>query len=59
MDTTKTATCDGLGCGDAKVPARVTVALPSGGVLVFCQHHANQHREALTTTGAFMYTLGE
>ncbi len=34
--------CDRCGAG-----ARVRVTLPSGGELLFCQHHANEHSDRL------------
>lgn len=34
--------------------ALVVVALPNGGTLTFCKHHAEQHFEALTSMGALI-----
>ena len=34
--------------------ALVVVALPKGGVLEYCAHHANEHFEALTELGALI-----
>lgn len=49
-------TCDE--CGPA-VTAKVTVALPSGGTLTFCNHCANKHRVKLEAAGAFLYPSRE
>lgn len=43
-------------CGIA-VRARMYVALPSGGVLLMCFHHANRHVKALNGMGAYLYEL--
>lgn len=52
------AFCDDRGCGNmAKVQARVVVAMPSGGVLCFCFHHANKYRVNLETMGALIVEL--
>ena len=49
-------TCDQCGVG---VRACIIVSLPSGGVLLYCRHHANEHREALTGRGARLYDMDE
>ena len=48
-DTTLTATdrCDRCGAG-----ARVRAVLESGGELLFCQHHANEHEDRLRLMNA-------
>jgi hypothetical protein len=51
------AYCDGKGCGVAKVRARIVAALPSGGVLAYCFHHGNKHRQALEQLGALLVEL--
>ena len=38
-------------CGAA---ARVRAKLPSGGELLFCQHHANKHEAKLTELAAVL-----
>ena len=48
------AYCDG--CGPS-VRARAVVALPSGGALAYCWHHANKHRQALEEQGALIVGL--
>lgn len=48
------ASCDS--CGPS-VRARVVAALPSGGVLAYCFHHGNKHREALEGQGALLVEL--
>lgn len=51
------AYCDGKGCGVAKVRALFVSALPDGGVLCWCLHHANIHRRALEEQGALIVEL--
>lgn len=52
------AFCDDRGCGrDAKVCARIVVALPNGGILCYCFHHANKYRVALEGQGALLVEL--
>lgn len=51
------AYCDAKGCGAAKVRAKVVCALPSGGALTYCFHHANRYRNALEEQGALLVTL--
>lgn len=48
------AYCDG--CGPS-VRARMVAALPSGGVLAYCFHHGNKHRQALEAQGALIVEL--
>lgn len=38
--------------------ALVVVALPNGGTLTFCKHHADEHFEALTNMGALIIPTG-
>lgn len=52
------ARCDDKGCGwQAQVAAHVIVALPSGGTLAYCTHHANKYRRALEEQGALIVEL--
>jgi hypothetical protein len=46
---TRTDRCDR--CGAA---ARVRAKLPSGGELLFCQHHANEHEAKLIELAAVL-----
>jgi hypothetical protein len=46
-ELTKADRCDR--CGAA---ARVRATLPSGGELLFCQHHANEHEAKLVELAA-------
>ena len=46
-ELTKADRCDR--CGAA---ARVRAKLPSGAVLLFCQHHANEHEDRLRAMNA-------
>ncbi len=50
-ELTKADRCDR--CGAA---ARVRVKLPSGGELLFCQHHANKHEAKLVELAAVLET---
>lgn len=45
--------CDAGGCG---AQARAVATLPSGGTLVFCRHHTEAQRDALTGAGATLDT---
>lgn len=49
--------CDAKGCGT--VVAKMYVAMPGGGELKFCFHHANAYRARLNDQGAFLYALAE
>lgn len=49
------AVCDE--CGPA-VASRVMISLPSGGILSYCLHHTNEHRERLYAIGALLVPLG-
>jgi hypothetical protein len=48
-ELTRADRCDR--CGAA---ARVRAKLPSGGELLFCQHHANKHEAKLTDLSAVL-----
>ena len=48
-ELTKADRCDR--CGAA---ARVRATLPSGGQLLFCQHHANEHEAKLVELAAVL-----
>jgi hypothetical protein len=48
-DLTRADRCDR--CGAA---ARVRAKLPSGGELLFCQHHANKHETKLVELAAVL-----
>lgn len=48
---TATDRCDRCGAG-----ARVRALLPSGGELLFCQHHANEHQDRLVELSATIVT---
>jgi hypothetical protein len=48
-ELTKADRCDR--CGAA---ARVRATLPSGGELLFCQHHANEHEAKLVEVAAVL-----
>ena len=42
-------------CDRCGAQAYVRARLVSGGVLLFCAHHANEHRSALEAAGALFY----
>lgn len=48
--------CDDRACGIA-VAAKVIVCLPSGGVLTYCQHHANEYQAKLEDGGAVLFQI--
>ncbi len=48
-ELTKADRCDRCGAG-----ARVRATLPSGGELLFCQHHANEHEAKLVELAAVL-----
>ena len=50
-ELTRADRCDR--CGAA---ARVVAKLPSGAVLLFCQHHANEHEAKLVELAAALET---
>ena len=41
-------------CDSCSAEAHVLVLLNDGGQLVFCRHHANKHRAALTPIGVLI-----
>lgn len=41
-------------CDSCTAEAHVLVLLNDGGQLVFCHHHANRHRAALTAIGVLI-----
>lgn len=41
-------------CDRCGAPARVRAKLPSGGELLFCQHHANEHETKLVELAAVL-----
>ena len=49
LELTRADRCDR--CGAA---ARVRAKLPSGGELLFCQHHANEHETKLVELAAIL-----
>jgi hypothetical protein len=42
-------------CDRCGAQAYVRASLVTGGVLLFCAHHANEHRPALEAAGAVFY----
>lgn len=51
---TATDRCDRCGAG-----ARVRAVLPTGGELLFCQHHANEHADRLRAMNATILSDAE
>lgn len=45
-------------CDRCSARGQVQVLLTTGGELVFCQHHARQHRAALRSAGAVVTRTG-
>ncbi len=43
-------------CDRCSATARVRAKLPSGGELLFCQHHANKHEAKLVELAAVLET---
>lgn len=41
-------------CDRCRAAARVRAKLPSGGELLFCQHHANEHEAKLVELAAVL-----
>jgi hypothetical protein len=44
-------------CDRCAAEARIAAMLPSGALLLFCQHHANKHESKLNELGAIIEPL--